>query len=146
MARSGLLGQRILLLAAAGLAFAWLAASLVASRDIDSAGRLASFGLLRSVSDGEIEQAQSDLDEARRFNTDGRPLYMEVGLLTLAGRPRQALHAAERLVRMEPARFEGWRSIYTLTRESDPARANEARRRALELNPRAATYMPRVRR
>lgn len=137
--------QRVLLATAAVVAGAWLVASLSANEQLD---RVRDFGIavqLRPFTQAELAHARDRLDSARRFNADDRALYAEIGLLILAKRPREAVPVAERLVRLQPQSFEAWRSLYGLTTTSDPARARVARRRAVELNPRAGRALPRVR-
>ncbi len=143
MARS-LIVQRILLATAAVVAGAWLVASLTANKQLE---RVTEFGIavqLRPYSEAELADARDRLESARRFNTDDRALYAEIGLLILAGRTAQAVPVAERLVRLQPESFEAWRSLYGLTAVSDPSRANVARRHAVELNPRVRRTLPPV--
>jgi hypothetical protein len=145
MVRS-LIAHRLILAVAAVAAGGWMLASLSASRQLD---RVTDFGVavqVRDFSEAELAEARDRLDSARRFNTDDRSLYAEIGLLILAGRAEQAVPVAERLVRLAPESFEAWRSLYGLTASSDPVRANQARARALELNPYARRTLPRVQR
>lgn len=144
MQRHRSLLQRIVLVALAAVVSAWLVASLIASRELDKAGELVAAASSRPISAAELADARGGLERARRWGVDDGSLYAEVGLLIVAGRPRGALRTTERLVRLQPERFEVWRSLYGLTAATDPRRANQARRRALELNPGAAEALPRA--
>ena len=144
MRRLAPLAQPLVVVAFAALTCAWLIASLSASRELNNAGELVQSARTRPISPHQLASAREGLDRARRWGVDDGSLYAEIGLLTVAGRRRAALRVTERLVRLQPERFEAWRSLYGLTVVTDPQTANEARRRALKLNPRAARAVPPV--
>ncbi|MDQ5833491.1 MAG: hypothetical protein M3550_10620 [Actinomycetota bacterium] len=83
------------------------------------------------ISEESLEDARDGLGRARCFSDDAPLLYAELGLLTVAGRPREAARVARRLSELEPENFDVWRSVYALAAQRDPALAA----RALELNP-----------
>jgi hypothetical protein len=136
--------QRILVVAFAAVTCGWLVASLAASRELDQAVDLAAVARTRPIPTDQLARARDGLERARRWGVDDGSLYAEVGLLILAERTREARQVTERLVQLQPERFEAWRSLYGLTAVADPARANEARRQALKLNPRAFRALPPV--
>jgi hypothetical protein len=144
MQRFAPLVQRILVAAFAVVTCGWLIASLTASRELEKAGDLAAISRTRPISTEQLARARDGLERARRWGVDDGSLYTEVGLLILAGRTGEARRVTERLVRLQPERFEAWRSLYGLTAKTDPERANEARRQALNLNPRASRALPPV--
>jgi hypothetical protein len=136
--------QRVALAGFAAFVCAWLVASLIASREIDKANKLARTVLVRPISNADVADVRHGLHEAQRFNADDVPLYTEAALLVVKRRYEEALPVAERLVRQEPENFDGWNIVYGATRHTDFARARLARRRALQLNPLARSTLPPV--
>jgi hypothetical protein len=141
MWRKGLLVQRILLLAAASIACAWLAASLVAAHSLNQANHVAVKALAGRASPAEVATARRDLHRARRFNADDRALYLEARLLLSDRRPRQGIPVARRLLRLQPRDFDGWVVLWALGKMAHSDVAVEARRHAIALNPDARAVL-----
>ena len=108
-----------------------LAYSAVLLRD----ARLQERGTDAARERGGAEQAARDYDAARFLNPDTGP---DVGLafaLQAQRRAREAVAAAEDVVRREPENLTAWRLLSVLTVELDPARSRQAAARARALDP-----------
>ena len=90
---------------------------------------------LQDATPGRIRRAATLFREARDWAPHQTNLTFEAGLLNLAGDPRGAVRLMEDLVRSEPDNPDGWVALSTLLAARAPARAELARRRALELSP-----------
>jgi hypothetical protein len=127
---------RCALVAVALLAGAWLVLG-VRSIDLQSDGRAV---LARAQSGAlatdELRRGQSLFRRAREFNADKTPLLDEAFLLSAAGRRREGIAAAERLVAEEPDNVDGWIVVYLGSRElGERERAAQALSRLRALNP-----------
>lgn len=83
---------------------------------------------------GELGPALATLTEDC---TDTRATILAATELARAGREAEALGLARAAVRAEPENPGAWLALFLATREADPAAAERARARVLELNPRA---------
>lgn len=97
---------------------------------------------LRATRQAVRTHQPADFARARRLLQDSRTLFpgagpelFEVALLTSFRRDRDALRILDEVVRREPSNLPAWGQIEVVARKIDPARAAEARRRQLEINP-----------
>ncbi len=113
------------------LVLAWLGLSLrdvrLEERGGEAAGRL-------SVP-GNAERAEADFRGARLLNPDSGPDLARAVVLLQLGRPERAVALVEDVVRREPENARAWRTLYEVTRESDPARAERALATLRRLDP-----------
>jgi len=75
------------------------------------------------------------LERARDWAPWQAPVVTEAGLLANIGDQRRSVELLDDLVRREPDNPEGWATLARVLQTSDPARAEAAGRRALELSP-----------
>jgi tetratricopeptide (TPR) repeat protein len=127
------------LIAVALVAAAWLALG-VRALDLESEARTAAYADGKaSLSPVERERARSALRDARLLSPDHEPLLNEGLLLFAAGRRKQAIAIAERVVREEPDYLEGWTSLYYMySLTGDRKRAARVVRKVPSVNPLAA--------
>ena len=125
---------RVALFLVALVAIAWLATAWSTSRVEGDARAVLEDG------DGPPAAARRvlpDVERTQPLNPD-RSLgaALRAALWVRAGDIDRAREEAEYLVRIEPENAESWAILEAFTRESDPRRSAEARRRLQELNPR----------
>ncbi len=99
-------------MAIALLATVWLGLSLRATR-LEAEG----MDVVDAAERGELSRAQLDdgmdaLRRSRRFNEDNESRLAEAALLARAGRPKDAITVARRVVADEPQNIEGWILLY----------------------------------
>ena len=125
---------RLLVVALAVLALAWLAVNLRGYDRFEAGQRLA---LAPNATDASARDAGRLLDDARFLNPDTRPLLAEGSLLVARGGAgvRRGRAMLEEAVRKEPDNVVAWAVLASATRRLDPARSRQARARALELSP-----------
>jgi hypothetical protein len=116
---------------AAVAAVIWLALSYRSERLQSEVERVTIKG--EAITAVEAEEALRKVRDARAFQSDSGPKFLEWLLLHLRGRDRQADALAVEIVRDEPANAETW--FVLAENASDPALAREARRRYAELRP-----------
>jgi hypothetical protein len=75
------------------------------------------------------------LRRASRLTPDSEPEVLEITLLFLQHREREAAVVAERLVRVEPDNVVAWRLVVGLRKRLDPARVRAAEARVRGLDP-----------
>jgi hypothetical protein len=109
----------------------WLALSYRSERLQSEVERVTIKG--EAITAVEAEEALRKVRDARAFQSDSGPKFLEWLLLHLRGRDRQADALAVEIVRDEPANAETW--FVLAENASDPALAREARRRYAELRP-----------
>jgi len=83
----------------------------------------------------EIGRAVSDYRAAGFLNPDTGPDVGRAFALQVQRRPREAIAAAEEVVRREPENVTAWRLLSALTVELNPARSRQAAARARALDP-----------
>jgi hypothetical protein len=134
------------LVAIALLAGAWLVLS-VRALDLQSDGRaVLARARAGAVAADDVRRGQELFARARRFNADTSPLLDEASLRSAAGRGREGIAAAERLVEEEPDNVDGWIVVYLGSRAlGHRTRAAEALRRLRALNPLADQLLRRLR-
>ena len=125
---------RVLVVAFAVLALAWLAVNLRGYDRFEDGQRLA---LAPDATDASASEAARLLDAARFLNPDTRPLLAEGSLLVARGGAgaRRGMAMLEQAVRKEPDNVVAWAVLASAIRRLDPARSRQARARALELSP-----------
>ena len=127
--------SRILLVIVSVVAIGWLGGNELARRE-SLEGRDA---LARAKQDkwspAEAESARAHFARARRFGPDADYLLRQASTLVLLGAPRPAAPLLERVVAAEPRNANAWLFLFAAARDTDPARAAVARRKALELDP-----------
>lgn len=97
-----------------------------------------------SMGEGNKElarQAQEDIRDARLLRPDGNMDALRSYLLAASGRTRTAVAVAERLVRREPAHFNGWAMLYVANLNLDSRAARRAQRQALQVDPSGASTL-----
>jgi cytochrome c-type biogenesis protein CcmH/NrfG len=130
-------GQRIAVVVVALLAVAWLLVSYGNSLTIRHVQNVAASP---AATNAEFESSLRDLragtslDPSRGTET----LSYEASIYIRLGRFPDALRALGEVVKREPDTAEAWFLIAQLSRQSDPARAAEARAQLRRLDPRAA--------
>jgi tetratricopeptide (TPR) repeat protein len=127
------------LVAVALVAAAWLALG-VRALDLESQARTAAYADGNaSLTPVERKRARRALQDARVLSVDHEPLLNEGLLLFAAGRRKQGIAIAERVVREEPDYLDGWTSLYYLySVTGDKKRAARVARTVRLLNPHAA--------
>ena len=130
---------RIALVVAAVLVIGWQATGLWSLDRLDDGKDELKMG----GDPAALGRARADFRAAGRFRAGTEPLVEEGAGLVLTRRPDQARGPLERAVRAEPENFQAWYLLYAATLRRDPARAREARRRALALNSRPPQLLQR---
>jgi predicted Zn-dependent protease len=120
---------RLLLIAVALTAGAWLAVQERAARADDALTRLIFENKARSP------EAERLLDRARTLNPDRRPDLLEAVMRGRRGDLRGAVAILERVTRAEPENVEAWASLASAAARVDPALARRARARVRALSP-----------
>jgi hypothetical protein len=134
---------RLVLVATALVAAAWLAASLRAS-DLESRAQEVVDRVREDPPPAELERAIADLRDARSFNADKEPLVNEALLLWQAGRLGDARARAERVVADEPRNVEGWFALWAVSAAArEPERARQAMVHIRALDPLRANALER---
>ena len=131
------MAQRLVLVAVALLAGAYLAVQLRATQRLDE-GKAIAFAS-PSPSPADARRAQSALDDAEALSSDATPDIYRAIVLGRAGQRARAAAVLEDVVRREPENVEAWGWLEAATRGRDPALAARARARLKELNPRVAS-------
>ena len=128
--------QRVAVLLVAVLAALWLLVSYGNSRTIRDVQIVAAEP---KPSDAELERALRELESGQTLDPsrDTETLSYEASLNVRLRRFPDALKALEEIVKREPDTAEAWFLIAQLSRQSDPARAAEAREQLRRLDPRA---------
>ena len=128
--------ERVAVLLVALLAAAWLLVSYGNSRTIRDVQIVAAEP---KPSDAELERALRDLESGQTLDPSRgtETLSYEASLNIRLRRLPDALKALEEIVKREPDTAEAWFLIAQLSRQSDPARAAEAREQLRRLDPRA---------
>jgi tetratricopeptide (TPR) repeat protein len=128
--------QRVAVLLVALLAALWLLVSYGNSRTIRDVQIVAAEP---KPSDAELERALRDLESGQTLDPSRgtEALSYEASLTIRLRRFPDALKALEEIVKREPDTAEAWFLIAQLSRQSDPARAAEAREQLRRLDPRA---------
>jgi hypothetical protein len=125
------IASRVGAVVVAVLVLAWLGLMLrdvrLEDRGVKAAGRL-------SVP-GNTERAEADLRAAQLLNPDAGPDLARAVLLLQLDQPERAVALVEDVVRREPESTRAWRTLYELTRERDPARAERALATLRRLDP-----------
>jgi len=125
---------RVVLVAVAVLALAWLGVNLRGFDRFESGQRLA---LAPNATGASARQAARLLEDARFLNPDTRPMVAQGSLLVARGGSgaREGMALLEKAVRSEPDNVVAWAVLASATRRLDPRRSRQARARALELSP-----------
>ncbi len=123
--------MRVVLLACAVAAVAWLAIGLRDQRRQDAGVRL-----LRA-SPPQAQAALERLDGARMLNASSQPDVYRALAFGLLGRHERAVNGLRAVLRDEPENRSAWLLLAAIVEADDPALAAQARRRAHELDPRA---------
>lgn len=117
---------RVVLVATALVALAWLALSLRAT-NLESQAQEVVDRVREDPAPAELERAIDDLRDARRFNAGREPLVNEALLLWQAGRLEEATALSERVVAEEPRNVEGWFALWAVSvAAGDRERARQA--------------------
>ena len=129
--------QRVAVVVVALLAVAWLLVSYSNSRTIRDVQIVAAS---RSASNQDFESALRELSSGASLDPSRgtEPLSYKASLYIRLGRFPEAVAALGEVVKREPDTPEAWYLIAQLSRQSDPARAAEARAQLRRLDPRAA--------
>jgi predicted Zn-dependent protease len=129
--------QRIAVVLVALLAAVWLLVSYSNSRTIRDVQIVAAS---RSASNEDFNSALRDLQSGASLDPSRgtEPLSYEASLYIRHGRLPDAVRALGEVVKREPDSAEAWYLIAQLSRQSDPARAAQARAQLRRLDPRAA--------
>lgn len=122
------MGARIVLIVASAALALWLGLGL-------HSARLESHALSLAGQKGRGAEVDDALRRARAHSHDTRPLYLQAQFALFSGDRAAAARALEQVVRREPENFDAWRSLALADSKLAPARAAQARRRALELSP-----------
>jgi predicted Zn-dependent protease len=125
---------RIVVVAVAVLALAWLGVNLRGFDRFESGQRLA---LAPNATDASARQAADLLEDARFLNPDTRPMIAKGSLLVARGGAgvKEGRALLDEAVRREPDNVVAWAVLASATRRLDPQRSRQARARALELSP-----------
>ena len=125
---------RIVVVAVAVLALAWLGVNLRGFDRFESGQRLA---LAPNATGASARQAAQLLEDARFLNPDTRPMIAKGSLLVSRGGAgvKEGRALLEEAVRREPDNVVAWAVLASATRRLDPRRSRQARARALELSP-----------
>ncbi len=113
------------------LVLAWLGLSL---RDVRLEERGGAAAGQLSVP-GNAERAEADFRRAQLLNPDSGPDLARAVVLLQLDRPDRAVALVEDVVRSEPENTRAWRTLYEITRERDPARAEQALATLRRLDP-----------
>jgi hypothetical protein len=87
------------------------------------------------ITPAEFVRNMERLEDAELLNPDSTWELTRAKFLLLRDGPRRAAHAAEALVRNEPANVEAWVVLRKATRQIDPARSAEAAGQIKRLDP-----------
>lgn len=128
---------RVLLVAVSLLAALWLGSNALALHDADEGEAALYRAKAGGWSPAELDRSRDQFENARRFGPDADVLFREASVLVFLGAPGRAVPLLERAVRAEPQNADAWLFLWAAVRGSDPARAAVARKKALELDPRA---------
>jgi predicted Zn-dependent protease len=125
---------RVVIVAVAVLAIAWLGVNLRGYDRFEDGQRLA---LAPNATDATAKQAERLLQDARFLNPDTRPTIAKGALLVARGgaRAKEGMALLEEAVREEPDNVVAWSVLASATRRLDPQRSRQARARAAELSP-----------
>jgi hypothetical protein len=124
---------RLLLAACAILVLAWVG---VLVRDHYVGGAAAEALLYnQNLSDREFERNIQRMADSRFLNPGSSADLARGTYYLVRGRPRAAARVAEGLVRSEPENVDGWQLLWRATRDTDPARSEEAAAQVKRLNP-----------
>jgi predicted Zn-dependent protease len=131
--RGGSVIPRVALIALALPVAAWLALSYHNAKLVADANAVVQ---QKKPPRPQVERALRELDRAGRLNPDrSLPQAVRVVLYLRVGRLDLARFDLEKLLRDEPENAEAWLLLASLSQESDPARAAQARARLRELSP-----------
>lgn len=134
---------RIPLALAALTVVGWSAGSLQSTIALERATKTVAGGVGSRSPNATERAARGDFRTARRFGDDTDVLLKQAGGQAVLGDVEGAAAAARRAARREPQNIQAWLLLYSAERMLDPARAAEARVRALRLDPQArATLRP----
>lgn len=86
------------------------------------------------LSRAQVQGAVSQFERARAHNPDTRPIVQEAALLARRGRTRDAIALLQPVARKEPQNLTAW-VLLSIAAQPGSALANQARARALRLNP-----------
>ena len=129
--------QRVLLAVAGLAAGVWLAAGLHSARLADEAQSIASTAPER-LAPSDVDRSVRLFERARRRNPDTRVMLNQAGLLSRAGRAREAVALAREVTSREPENADAWALLAIAASPVDPGLAARASARARRLNPRVA--------
>jgi hypothetical protein len=123
---------RIVIVALAVAAIAWLAAGIDASRAQDDLGRLVA--TTADPDRADLARADDLRRRAERYVPGRRPSLLEA-TLRLRADPAGAARLLEDVVADEPANAEAWLLLARATEDADPERSERAMERVRELAP-----------
>ena len=132
MSSPGSLAVRLALLAVALAAIVAIASWQRTEDDCNEAGATVVRGVGGAATPAQVADARSTLLDGCHAS---EPLMAAGGVLQRDGQERQAEPLVRRVLRDEPDNFGAWATLSLVLAESDPAGAERARERALELNP-----------
>lgn len=124
---------RVLLAVCAALVLAWVGVLLRDHYVGDSAANALLFQ--PGMSDGEIRHNLDQLQDSGFLNPSSTADLARAQYLLFHGQPRAAARVAEELVRSEPRNADAWQLLLSATRDTDPARSQEAAAELKQLNP-----------
>jgi len=124
---------RVVLAVCAALVLAWVG---VLVRD-HYVGQSGAEKLLfdTNLSASEFQDNLDKLSDSRFLNPSTTAELARTEYYLFRGHPRAAARVAEELVRAEPENADAWRLLWRATRDTDPARAQEAAAALRKLNP-----------
>jgi hypothetical protein len=136
---------RAALVAVSIAALLWLGANLVSRHEADAGATALAESAAAGLSPPALERAREHFDRARRFRGDAEVLLKEGSTLLFLKSHRRARAPLAQAVRLEPENATAWLLLFVAAGADDPQGAAVARRRALELDPRARAALSRVR-